>query len=349
MKAKRLILIIALLLVGTGTTLYGQQERRNTIMFYNLENLFDTIQDPDTNDRDFLPDGPKKWNSHKYRTKMRNLDQVFYGVAQAGRDWPAVIGVSEIENRSVLEDLVMQDKVQAANYRIVHYDSPDRRGVDVGFLYRADRFKLEGSYPHPVRMEELPYFRTRDILGMWGTMDGEPFYFMVAHWPSRLGGQQASEPRRVRAAEVMRHVIDSVLTANPATRIVVMGDMNDDPTDRSMAVVLGGKQKTKELAPGDMFNPYFEMFRQGHGTLAYQDGWNLFDNIVVSENLVNAPRGTWHITKTDGNKFYGNVFRAKYLFQQEGQYKGYPLRTYVGDNFQSGYSDHLPVYIVIAK
>ncbi len=349
MKIRRSILVILLVLFGTAVSVSGQQERRNTIMFYNLENLFDTIPDPDTNDREFLPDGPRKWNSHKYWTKMRNLDQVFYGVAASVKDFPAVIGVSEIENRSVLEDLVMMERIAPAQYRIVHYDSPDRRGVDVGFLYRADRFKLEGSYPHPVRMAELPDLRTRDILSMWGTIDGEPFYFMVAHWPSRLGGQQASEPRRVAAAQVMRHAIDSVLVANPATKVVVMGDLNDDPTDRSVAVVLGGKQKVKDLQPGDMFNPYLEMFRKGHGTLAYQDGWNLFDNIVVSENLVNAPHGTWRLIKTEENKFYGNIFRAKYLFQQEGQYKGYPLRTYVGENFQSGYSDHLPVYIVIAK
>ncbi len=349
MRAKKLTLAIVLLTLCAGTALYGQKEQRNTIMFYNLENLFDTIQDPDTNDREFLPDGNKKWNSHKYWTKMHNLDQVFYGVAQANKDFPAIIGVSEIENRSVLEDLVMMEKIRKANYRIVHYDSPDARGVDVGFMYRADRFKLEGSYPHPVRIAEMPNWRTRDILAMWGTMDGEPFYFMVAHWPSRLGGQQASEPRRVRAAEIMRHIIDSVHMANPATKIVVMGDLNDDPTDKSIAVVLGGKQKVKELQEGDMFNPYLEMFKQGHGTLAYQDAWNLFDNIVVSENLVNGKRGTWRIVKTEGNVFYGNIFRAKYLFQQEGQYKGYPLRTYVGDNFQAGYSDHLPVYIVIAK
>ncbi len=349
MKTKGFIIIAALFVLGTGVSLSAQPDvKRNTIMFYNLENLFDTIQDPDTNDREFLPDGNKKWNSHKYWTKMRNLDQVLYGIAQANKDFPAVIGVSEIENRSVLEDLVMMEKIRKANYRIAHFDSPDRRGVDVGFLYRADRFKIEGSYPHPVMMEELPDFRTRDILAMWGTMDGEPFYFMVAHWPSRLGGQQASEPRRVAAARIMRHVIDSVHMASPATKIVVMGDLNDDPSDKSVAVVLGGKQKVNELVPGDMFNPYYEMFKKGHGTLAYQDAWNLFDNIVVSENLVNAPRGSWHIIKADG-QFYGNIFRAKYLFQQEGQYKGYPLRTFVGDNFQYGYSDHLPVYIVMEK
>ncbi len=348
MKLKQLI---ATLVVVSGIfgAIVATAQQRNTIMFYNLENLFDTIPDPDTNDTEFIPGGVKKWNTHKYNVKMGNLERVFYDIARVNKDFPAVIGVSEIENRSVLEDLVTVSKLAPARYRIVHFDSPDRRGVDVGFLYRADRFKLEGSHPHPVTIEELPDWRTRDILGMWGTMDGEPFYFMVAHWPSRIGGQQASEPRRVLAAEVMRGVIDSVLKVNPATKIVVMGDFNDDPDDKSVAVTLGGKQKPKDLNTGDMFNPYYEMFRKGHGTLAYQDGWNLFDNIVVSENLLNGERASWQIIKTAGNSFYGNIFKADYLFQKEGQFKNYPLRTYVGNNFQGGYSDHMPVYIVIEK
>lgn len=348
MKLQRII-ALTLVVFSVGTGMIASAQQRNTIVFYNVENLFDTIPDPDTRDTEFIPDGEKKWNSHKYKIKMANLEQVFFGVARAAHDFPAVIGVSEIENRSVLEDIVTLEKLSPVRYRIVHFDSPDLRGVDVGFMYRADRFTLEGSEAHPVTLVDNPEWRTRDIVAMWGTMEGERFYFMVSHWPSRLGGQQASEPRRVRAAEVMRGVIDSVMTANPATRVVVMGDFNDDPHDRSVAEVLGGKRNPKELAPGDMFNPYWEMFRRGQGTLAYQDGWNLFDNIVVGENLVNAPEGSWRIVRTPGNKFYGNIFRAKYLFQREGQFKNYPLRTYVGNNFQSGYSDHLPVYIVIEK
>lgn len=349
MRVKHLIAIIVLLALGTGVKAAAQSPGRNTIMFYNVENLFDTIPDPDTRDTEFIPDGAKKWNTHKYNLKMANLEKVFYSVARANRDFPAVIGVSEVENRSVLEDIVALDKLAPAAYRIVHFDSPDLRGVDVGFMYRADRFHLEGSYAHPVTMEELPDWRTRDILAMWGTMDGEPFYFMVSHWPSRLGGQKASEPRRKRAAEVTRAVIDSVLTVNPATKVVVMGDFNDDPSNESVAEVLGGRRKIKDLQPGEMFNPFFEMFKQGHGTLAYQDGWNLFDNIVVSENFVGAAAGSWRIVKTDANPFYGNIFRAGFLFQKEGQFKNYPLRTFVGNNFQGGYSDHLPVYIVIEK
>lgn len=344
-NVKKLVVVVALLVVAAGTA----TAQRGTIMFYNVENVFDTIPDPDTDDTEFIPNGMKRWNSYKYNVKMRNLEKVFFGVATAVRDFPTVIGVSEIENRSVLEDMVTLDRIAPAQYRIVHFDSPDLRGVDVGFMYRADRFSIEGSEAHLVQMPDNPNWKTRDIVAMWGTIEGEPFYFMVCHWPSRTGGQAQSEPRRVRAAEVARGVIDSVRRANPATKIVIMGDLNDDPTNTSVEDVLGGKGRVRDLVPGDMFNPFYEPFRQGQGTLAYRDGWNLFDNIVVSDNLVNAPEGDLHLVKMDGNRFYGNIYRPGWLFQKEGQYKGYPLRTYVGNNFQSGYSDHLPVYIVIEK
>ncbi len=198
-------------------------------------------------------------------------------------------------------------------------------------------------------MPELPDFRTRDILTMWGTIEDEPFYFMVVHWPSRLGGKDASEFKRIALGEQMRRLADSVLLANPATKIVAMGDFNDDPTDPSMEEALGAKGKIKELQKGDFFNPYTQMLKSGMGTLAYGDAWNIFDNIVVTENLVNAPTGELKLQKAKNSKFYGNIFRGHYLFQKEGQYKGYPLRTFVGNTFQGGYSDHLPVYIYFAK
>ena len=148
----------------------------------------------------------------------------------------------------------------------------------------------------------------------------------------------------------MKHIADSVLAQNPATKIIIMGDMNDDPTDKSMVEVLGAsKTKIKDLQKGDLYNPFLDMFRKGKGTLAYQDAWNLFDNMVVSENLVTDPKGKLRLLRAEDGKFYGNIFRATYLFQKEGQYKGYPLRTFVGNNFQNGYSDHLPVYLLISK
>lgn len=319
------------------------------VVFYNFENLFDTIRDPEIFDAEFTPEGPKKWNSAKYEKKINNLSRVLFDIAAIDKNYPAVIGVSEIENRTVLQDVITTPKLAPANYRIVHYDSPDARGVDVAFFYRPDVFKLEGSAPIPFTMPELPNFRTRDIVTMWGTIEGEPFYFMVAHWPSRLGGKEASAPKRERAAEIMRHAADSVLAINPATKIVMMGDMNDDATDRSIVEVIGAKSDIKDLQTGDYYNPYIDILRAGIGTLAYRDQWNLFDNIIVSENLATGSEGQLKLQRAPKSKYYGNIFRAPYLFQKEGQFKGYPLRTFVGNNFQGGFSDHFPVFIYIGK
>ena len=343
MKRKVLMLCMALLAAGT---LYAQ-DKPYMVAFYNLENLFDIYDDPETHDEEFTPNGVKQWNEIKYQKKLSNMERVLFDMAAINKEYPVVIGVSEIENRSVLEDLVSQPKLKGANYRICHYDSPDARGVDVAFLYRADVFKLEGSDNIKLEVAELPNFRTRDLVVMWGTIEGEPFYFLVSHWPSRLGGKEASQFKRDACAKQIREIKDSLLAANPATKVVVMGDFNDDATDASLVKVMGAKGKEKDLQKGDFFNPYFQMLRAGLGTLAYQDRWNLFDNICVTENLLNDEEGKLKLIK--GKKFYGNIFKKPYMLQQEGQYKGYPLRTFVTNNFQNGFSDHLPVFIYIGK
>ena len=317
------------------------------VAFWNFENLFDIYDDPETHDEEFTPEGVKKWNEVKYQKKLSNMERVIFDMAAINKDYPVVIGLSEIENRSVLEDFVNQPKLKGAKYRICHFDSPDARGVDVAFLYRADVFKLEGSDNIKLNVPELPNFRTRDLVVMWGTIEGEPFYFLVSHWPSRLGGKEASQFKRDACARQIREIKDSLLQANPATKVVVMGDFNDDATDASLVKIMGAKGKLKELQTGDFFNPYYQMLKAGLGTLAYQDSWNLFDNICVTENLVNGTYGKLRLIK--GKKFYGNIFTRPYMLQQEGQYKGYPLRTFVTNNFQNGFSDHFPVYIYIGK
>ena len=180
------------------------------VVFYNLENFFDTINDPEVNDDEFTPEGPKKWNSVKYAKKLGNTEKVLFDIAGIDKDYPIVIGVSEVENRSVLEDIIATPKMAPGNYRISHYDSPEARGVDVAFMYRPDVFKLEGSAPIRTQIPSLPNFKTRDISTMWGTIDGEPFFFMVAHWPSRLGGKDASEFKRIAVGEQMRRIADSI-------------------------------------------------------------------------------------------------------------------------------------------
>ncbi len=330
--------------------LAGFAQKPHKVMFYNFENLFDTINDPEILDEEFTPEGAKAWNSFKYNKKLKNLERVLFDIAAIDRDYPAVVGISEVENRSVLEDVIAQPKLRPANYRIVHYDSPDRRGVDVAFFYRPDVFKLEGSAKIPFTMENQGSFRTRDIVTMWGTIEGEPFYFMVAHWPSRLGGKGPSAHMRRRAADIMRHAADSVRKANPAVKVAMMGDFNDDATDDSITQGLGAREDIKKLQPNDYYNPFIKVLKSGHGTLAYRDSWNLFDNIVISENLATASTGELKIVKNSPKyRYYGYIFTRPYMILQEGQFKGYPLRTFVGNNFQGGFSDHFPVYIYIGK
>ncbi len=344
---------LSLTLLGLMLTLSTWAQKPHKVVFYNLENLFDLVDDPEKNDDEFLPEGPKKWNEAKFQKKMENLEKVFADITMIGKgekvtvnDYPVVIGVSEIENRVVLEELVSQRMLAPARYRICHYDSPDRRGVDVGFLYRSDVFALEGSAAIPFTIEDRPDFRTRDIVTMWGTIEQEPFYFMVAHWPSRLGGQQASAYLRERAAEIMREAADSVRRINPAVKVVMMGDFNDDATDNSVMETLGGCGDIDEIPEGGYYNPFVNLLKAGYGTLAYRDAWNLFDNIVVSENLATGSTGSLKLQRVD-RKYYGYIFDRPYLRQKEGQYKNYPLRTYVGNNFQGGFSDHFPVIIFI--
>ncbi len=340
-------LIFTLLMASFIVVCFAQKPYK--VMFYNLENFFDTINDPEVRDDEFTPEGPKQWNSAKYNKKLANIERVLFDLAAFDRNYPAVIGVSEVETRSVLEDIVATPKLAPADYRIVHYDSPEARGVDVAFLYRPAVFELEGSRAVKTEIPGLPNFKTRDILTMWGKIENEPFFFMVAHWPSRLGGKDASEFKRIAVGEQMRRIADSVLKADPATKVVAMGDFNDDPTDRSLAEGLGAKAKMKELEPGDFFNPFAAVFRAGLGTLAYGDAWNLFDNIVVTENLATGSEGALKLQRSEGSKFYGNIFKRHYMVQKEGSFKGYPLRTFVGNNFQGGYSDHFPVFIYFAK
>ena len=342
---KRFLLILSVMVLAATSVV--AQDKPYMVAFWNFENLFDIYNDPETHDDELTPEGIKKWNETKYQKKLYNLERVIFDMAAINKEYPIVLGVSEIENRSVLEDLVSQPKLKGAKYRVCHFDSPDARGVDVAFLYRADVFKLEGSDNIKLNVPELPNFRTRDLVVMWGTIEGEPFYFLVSHWPSRLGGKEASQFKRDACAKQIREIKDSLLKENPATKVIVMGDFNDDATDASLVKVMGAKGKLKELETGDFFNPYYQMLKAGLGTLAYQDSWNLFDNICVTENLVNGTYGKLRLMK--GKKFYGNIFTRPYMLQQEGQYKGYPLRTFVTNNFQNGFSDHFPVYIYIGK
>ena len=344
--------LISLLLV---TTVFYGQTRTHSIMFYNVENLYDTQRDTTVFDEEFTPDGAKKWNDRRYWRKIDRLTEVFQEVGRATGGLPIVIGLCEIENRSVLQDLANGERVAAARYQIVHYDSPDARGMDNAFLYRPDVIEYVSSKPVPIRDPGNPRFRTRDIIWLTGKIDGETFHFFANHWPSRRGGERASAPRRELAAGILRHIVDSLKNVDATANIVIMGDFNDDPNNNSVQNVLRAKGDRNRLQPGDLFNPYFALHRAGHGTLAWNDGWNLFDMIIVNQNMIDGSSNwqlhcpaTIRVGRTQQSQC-GYIFNRPFLQQKEGRFKGYPWRTYVGDTYQDGYSDHFPVYIYISK
>ena len=352
---KRVYYIVILILLIIPLTSCAQGKRSYVIGFYNLENLFDTYHDEGKNDYEYLPDGANQWTEAKYTKKLHNMASVIRAMKDENKVWHAVLGVSEIENRHVLEDLVSQPEIAEANYQIVHYDGPDRRGVDVALLYRPNLFKVLESKSIPfdfnssiafsLNEEEKAYFRTRDILMVRGMLGNEMFAFFVAHLPSRIGGKGGD--LRSRGGEIMYQESMRLMAEYPDIKIVAMGDMNDNPTDPSMAVYMHGKENIDEVGKEDFFSPFVSMLKSGYGSLAYQGEWNIYDIIVVNANLC---RGEGlKIRPIVKKKFYGRIFNPPFMTQQEGPYAGTPFRTFSGGAFIGGYSDHYPTYIVVSN
>ena len=351
------IVIIALLFLA-GLSIHAQTRQNYVVGFYNLENLFDTYDDPVKNDEEFLPEGKNQWTEVKYQKKLFNMATVIAEMAKANKAFHTILGVSEIENRLVLEDLVSHPLLSDANFQIVHYDGPDRRGVDVGLLYRADQFEYMGSesipfsfedtqVPITLSKEEQDYFRTRDILMVHGLIDGEHIAFYVAHLPSRIGGK-GSDLRSLGADIIKRHS-DRLSQKYPGIKMIVMGDMNDDPHDASMSKWLGVVRNIEDTQKGGFFNPFWDMLLDGYGSLGYRDVWSIYDQVIPSETLVNAPENTLKVQKIGKKGYYGAIFKRPFMVTQQGQYKNYPFRTFSNGKFVNGYSDHFPAYIVIGK
>ncbi|MFD1094391.1 endonuclease/exonuclease/phosphatase family protein [Salegentibacter chungangensis] len=346
---RRLKFVILLVFAGSYFQARAQQEKSYKIVsiaFYNVENLFDTENDPFTFDDDRTPEGKDAWTEEKYREKLQNLAKVISEIGiESAQVSPAIIGLAEVENYRVLEDLVNQPALKNKNYGIIHYDSPDSRGIDVAMLYQKSVFaptshharKLSLSEPGSPKPE-----KTRDQLVVSGKLDGENFSFIINHWPSRSGGEKASEYKRIRAAELNRKIIDSIFQNEPYMKIVNMGDFNDDPHNRSIKTYLKTGSVKKDLKLQELFNPMEKMQKEGSGTLAYRDGWNLFDQIMLS--------GTASQNEYDSYQYYkAGIFNKSYLITPKGQFRGYPLRTYGYSGYQGGYSDHFPVYIYLIK
>ena len=317
------------------------------VAFYNLENLFDTINNNGKYDLEFSPAGSRKWDGNKYKSKINNLS---YAISQMTTKTtpigPAVIGVSEIENITVLQDLVKADAIKDWNLQIVHHDSADARGVDVGLLYNPALFRVLKVENHTLEIPELPKFKTRDqmcVIGLMGTKQTgySRVAIIVNHWPSRRGGEAESSWLREAAAALNAKISADLLKQYPDIGIITMGDMNDDPYNKSVSQILGAVKNIEKIQPGGFYNPFWEKLDKGIGSYIYRGSWNLFDQIIINSNLVDGKCGL---------KFYAaEVLNKQFLLQQDGQYKGYPLRTFSGGVWTNGYSDHLPTEIFLVR
>ncbi len=356
MKKLFYLLLSAMLLLPACEA--SAQKKFHIIGFYNLENLFDTYHDEGKNDYEYLPDGANEWTEVKYAQKLQNMAKVIAAMRKDNGVWHTVLGVSEIENRHVLEDLVVEPAIEAANYQIVHYDGPDRRGVDVALLYDPRKFTVIESESIPytfagsavefsLSKEEQDRFRTRDILMVHGLIDGEHFAIYVAHLPSRIGGK--GQDLRARGGEIMYNHAREMMEKYPGIKCIFMGDMNDNPFDDSMAVYMHGRKTMEEMTTEDFYNPFWSMLEAGYSSLYYRGEGNIYDDILVSDSLVHGPKGTFLIQPIVRGKFYGRVFSKPFMTNQSGQYKGTPFRTFSNGAFVGGFSDHYPTYIVIKK
>lgn len=354
---KKLFLTSVVLFVMASVA-FAQEKKYSlyAVGFYNQENLFDTCHDNGKNDYDFTPTGSYKWNTLKYTHKLRNMARA---LADMGTDKTplgcAFIGMAEVENDNVLNDLIAQEPLAARGMQYIHHEGPDARGIDCALLYNPKQF-----HPYNHFIKQYVYengdisHATRPFLCVQGKMANEDVTVVVCHWPSRgvegkfrdWGGKQ------------VRALTDSIVAAQPEMKVFVMGDMNDDPDNTSMAKFLGARREMKEVEQGDFYNPWWNILRKDNrGTLSYQGAWNLFDQVVMSKNLLATQKAKDHkdyrkstMQNCETLKFYQNdIFQRDYLMQNDGKYKGTPKRTTAGGVWLDGFSDHLPVVVYLIK
>lgn len=324
-----------------------------TVMFYNLENLYDTRDDTLKNDEEFQPRGGKYWSGYRLYRKLTALSKVILNTG----NWepPAVIGFCEVENREVLEQLVHHPLLRSWDYAIIHKDSPDKRGIDVAAIYRPGLFHpLFYDYFSPVSEgEAIP--KTREILhlcgilsglplsGPPGTISGDTLHLFINHWPSRYGGLMETRPLRQKAARRLKAEILRIGRSSPHPLIICSGDFNDQPHDESLQWCLGASRKPV-LHPDSLVNLSFAWQKEGKGTLKYQSQWNIFDQFIVSEALLDTTRSLFIIPGD------ARILDAPFLMEEDEKYTGTRLkRTYLGFRYQGGFSDHLPVLLTLRR
>ena len=360
MRLKKVITILFVLSLIYKTNAQATKYIVHTVAFYNTENFYDTLNDPTTRDDEWV------YDSEYYQKKIHNLAKVISVIGDIeNKNAPTILGLSEIEHRSVLEDLIKDPQLIDKEYGIVHYESPDRRGIDCALLYQKKHFKIISSsnvplyiYQKDTKAQKTPKSEketeiddqvdegdaikriyTRDQILVSGFLDGEEFHFIVNHWPSRRGGEKISSLLRERAAGLNLRIIDSLQKINPNAKVISMGDLNDGPLNNSLKKVLNAKGEKKDVPPLGIYNPSEKLFKSGKSSLFYRDAGDIFDQLFMTEPLIREDRSSLRYWKAD-------ICNKPFMLTIVGQYKGYPLRnssTFVG------FSDHLPAYIYLIK
>ena len=337
-----ILLFFCLFLNGQNKKTY----KIHTVAFYNLENLFDTINDPNKFDEASPIMEINTNRTFIYKKKIKNMARV---ISEIGLDVtnnsPVILGVSEVENRAVLEDLINDSILIKKDYGIIHYSSPDIRGIDVGLLYQKQLFSPISTSSHELKIYDdntQKRVYTRDQLLVSGNLDGELIHIIVNHWPSRSGGQAKSNPKRVAAAKLTKHLVDSLQVIDPYAKVFITGDLNDDPTNKSIKEILKTKKDKSKMVLKGIYNPYESFFKNGIGTTAYRDNWSLFDQILLTKPLLERDYSSFRFYKA-------GIFNKQYLTTKTGTYKGYPYRSWSNGGFSDGFSDHFPVYVYVIK
>ncbi len=326
------LIVLTTLFLGSCTSVKRTLKKEYTVVSYNVENLFDTLDDPKIPDEEFLPGSEKKWDNDRYQKKLIDLVRVISSVNP--EELPEIVGLVEVENQAVLEDLIRTGKLGNQSYGIVHEESPDYRGIDVALIYRKDAFQEISHETLPVVFPDDPEFKTRDILHVTGRIRHKTIHVLVNHWPSRIGGDEKTEPKRVLVASVLKAKVDQILAEDPKARIIIMGDMNDEPANKSLNETLGAGSPDSNARLINLMTPDDTA---GLGTYFYSGNWNMLDNLVVSEAVLNG-KGM----KIENNKGY--IFSSDWMVYTTKNGDKTPNRTYVGNKYVAGVSDHFPVY-----
>lgn len=334
------VIALAALILLLSCSKEKRANRRNlTVAFYNVENLFDTVDEPGKNDEEFTPASEKKWDEERYLKKLNDISAVLSSVNET--ELPEIIGLCEVENEKVLVDLARTEKLAEGNYRVVHHESFDFRGIDCALLYRPDEFRVTTHFPVRISFKNDPDYKTRDILYVKGkTRNREEFHIFVNHWPSRIGGEEKTEPDRVEVANILRAKIDSVRHTNRNAKIIVMGDMNDEPANKSLSETLGAGIPGENGA--ELVNLMYPDDLQNKGSYNFRGNWNMLDNLVVSSNLLDK-KGFQCTDKK------GYIFHREWMEYKNNRGEISPNRTYGGPNYYGGVSDHFPVYFKLQR